>query len=102
MYYQEVIEKLRTRIYPVKDLVYTTTIKANEKRKVELGLGKPGDSVSIYRGTPETVYGKRGLPLKNKNDVWTKNENEVDYEEYVKLVETMYAEFNSTNLENQS
>lgn len=96
VYYEETLEKLRERIYPVKDLVYNTTIKANEKRKVELGLGKPGDSVSIYRGTPETVYGKRGLPLKNKNDVWTKNETEVDYEEYVKIVEAMYAEFTST------
>lgn len=96
VYYKETLEKLRERIYPVKDLVYNTTIKANEKRKVELGLGKPGDSVSIYRGTPETVYGKRGLPLKNKNDVWTKNETEVDYEEYVKIVEAMYAEFTST------
>lgn len=96
LYYQEVVERLKNKVYPVSDLVYNTTIKANEKRKVELGLGKPGDSVSIYRGTPETVYGKRGLPLKNKNDVWTNEVSQVDYDEYIKLVDIMYAEFTAT------
>jgi DNA polymerase, archaea type len=75
-YYQEVRSMLASGDIPVEDLTITRKISISEKNLVELGLGKPGDTVSYWYRENIRVHAKTGKPLKpspietNSGEYW--------------------------------
>jgi DNA polymerase I len=47
-YYDDIIEQLMTRDYPLDNLIVKRKVRANEKRLCELRLGEPGESTWYY------------------------------------------------------
>jgi DNA polymerase elongation subunit (family B) len=92
-YYKEILSQLLMGIYPVEKLAVNRKIKANESRIVELGLGKPGDVVTIYKERDKVLYGKRGQVLKKKEIMWTDDPSRIDWSYYVKVVQSMWDQF---------
>ncbi len=75
-YYQEIRSMLASGDLPVEDLTITRKISASEKNLVELGLGKPGDTVSYWYREHIRLHAKTGKPLKpvaietNSGEYW--------------------------------
>jgi DNA polymerase, archaea type len=75
-YYQETRSMLANGDLPVEDLTITRKIAANEKNLVELGLGKPGDTVSYWFQQHIRTHAKTGRDLKprpietNSGEYW--------------------------------
>lgn len=93
-YVMSIISALKSQTYPVDKLSVTRKISANEKRLVELGIGKIGDEVTIWKGTDITRYGKRGQPLKNKITMWVNQPVDIDWQFYIDEVKKWVKEFN--------
>lgn len=93
-YVKTIISQLKNRTYPVDKLSVTRKISANEKRLVELGIGRVGDEVTIWKGTDITRYGKRGQPLKNKIKMWVNQPIDIDWQFYIDEVKKWVSEFN--------
>jgi DNA polymerase, archaea type len=76
-YYQETRSMLASGDIPVEDLTITRKISTSEKNLVELGIGKPGDTVSYWYREQIRLHGKTGKPLKpteietNSGEYWT-------------------------------
>ncbi|BAY20747.1 hypothetical protein NIES2100_04910 [Calothrix sp. NIES-2100] len=66
-YYQDIINQMKLGIYPVENLKITRTIRKGEIKM--LSLGSEGEQVSYYFAEPQIVIGKRGKPLKNKQEI---------------------------------
>jgi hypothetical protein len=62
---------------PVEDLTITRKISTSEKNLVELGIGKPGDTVSYWYREHIRLHEKTGKQLKpieietNSGEYWT-------------------------------
>lgn len=93
-YLKDILSQLNNRTYPVEKLAITRKIAANEKRLVELGIGKIGDVVTIWKGHDIAKIGKRGLPLKSVVTVWTKAPDDLDWGYYIQQVQGWISEFN--------
>jgi hypothetical protein len=76
-YYQEVRSGIASGDIPVEDLTITRKISTSEKNLVELGIGKPGETVSYWYGEHIRLHAKTGRPLKpipvetNSGEYWT-------------------------------
>lgn len=92
-YYLDIMLQLMSKTYPVEKMATTQKIKINEKRKVELGLGKAGDVITIWKAPDKPIYGKRGQLLKKSDIMWTNLPEEIDWEYYINMVQEMYDEF---------
>lgn len=92
-YYEEILLDLTMKTYPVEKLAITRKIKANESRVVELGLGKAGDIITIYKGVDIPLYGKRGQLLKKTEVVWTDKPEQIDWNFYIDMLNTMWKQF---------
>ena len=93
-YYQQIIKSLRKQEYPIEGLAITRKISKSEKKLVEMGIGEPGDVVTIYRTTDQIRYGVRGQPLKHPQEMWTKD-GICNYQPYVKMIQEQYEEIKS-------
>ena len=93
-YVKGIISALKSHTYPVDKLSVTRKISANEKRLVELGIGRVGDEVTIWKGTDIVKYGKRGTPLKSKIAMWVNTPVDIDWQFYIDEVKKWVSEFN--------
>ena len=80
--------------YPIENLSITRKIRKGEKKLVELGLGKEGDIVTIWRAKDKPVYSeKTGKLLKKVDTVWTDNPKEIDFNYYYNMVVEQWESF---------
>lgn len=92
-YYQSILTQLMLKKYDTNKLSVTRKIKVNEKRLVELGIGKQNEVVTIYKAPDKTLYGKRGQALKKVEVQWTSDAGAIDWNYYICMVDAMYKEF---------
>lgn len=93
IYYQQILMELLTCEYPLKNLAITRKIKANESRVVELGLGKHGDVITIYKERDKELHGRRGQVLKKTEVMWTDDPKKIDWAYYVNILNEMWEQF---------
>ncbi|WP_373538775.1 DNA polymerase domain-containing protein [Chamaesiphon sp.] len=87
-YYQEIRSLLTAGNLPIEDLIITRKISTNEKNLVELGLGKPGDTVSYWYKQHIRLHAKTGRPLKPQPIETSSGEYWADY--YVTELDEAY------------
>ena len=92
-YYKNILMSLMNQTYPVENLSITRTIRVNENRLVELGIGNHNDVVTIWKSIDKPVIGKKGKVLKKVEQGWSNSPSDIDWNFYIKLVNEIWDEF---------
>jgi DNA polymerase elongation subunit (family B) len=91
-YYQEILQQMKSGIYPISNLTITRKIRKGEKTLVNQGVGKEGDEVSFYRAADKACFSKKTGKLLKKTETIFTSKGVPNWEYYIDLVEKMYHE----------
>lgn len=95
-YFENVKLNILKKNIPIEDLAVTRKINNKEKNLVQLGIGKHGDTVTIWKAKDVSHVGKRGKILKKVTIMWTKNPSEIDWDYYYQKISEQYIIFKNT------